>query len=85
MFWKVVCGCLGEYIQSTLLSLGAFLALVFTACLAEAEAASLDNHGKKHLELLPREEAPFLLELAQGRRKPFLLTVMGRLLGQHHS
>ena len=36
--------------------LGAFLVLVFMGCLAEA--ARLDNRGKKCLELLPREEPP---------------------------
>lgn len=71
----------GEYIQPTLQSFRAFLALVITACLVEAEAASLDIHGKKCLELLPREETPVLLELAQGRRGPFLPTLMGQASG----
>lgn len=47
-------GALGTYPVYPI-KFGGFLALESTACLAEAEAASLDNHGRKHLVLLPRK------------------------------
>lgn len=51
----------GEHIQSTLLSLVAYL--------AEAEYASLDKQGRKCLVLPHREELPVLLKLAQGNKR----------------